>query len=60
MRVKIGDTWYTAEANKPIMVELTPFDKANIKNMPEDKKRYAEFAELPEDITDELRDWMKI
>lgn len=30
MRVKIGDQWFEAEPDRPIMVELTEEDKKNI------------------------------
>lgn len=39
MKVKIGDKIYDAN-NIPIMVILTPADKQNIANMPEDKTKY--------------------
>lgn len=39
MRVKVGDTWYTDE-EQPLMVELSDFDKTNIRDMPSFATRY--------------------
>lgn len=44
MRVKVGNHWFEATADQPIMVELTPLDKSNIANMANDAMRYAIFS----------------
>lgn len=58
MRVKIGDEWFEAELGKPIAIELTEKDKANIANMHPEATRYAVFAELDIDVED-ARAWIK-
>lgn len=46
MRFKVGDTWYEATEDTPIMVELTMQDKANICAMHPLANRYAVFEKL--------------
>ena len=62
MRVKIGDVWYTATPEQPIMVELTPTDKMNLAKMPPEANRYAVFDFPDGEITDEMHEqigrWM--
>lgn len=43
MRVKIGDVWYEAEKDRPIMIELSDRDKKFIGEMHEDNMYYACF-----------------
>ncbi|WP_019833764.1 hypothetical protein [Sphingomonas sp. PR090111-T3T-6A] len=43
MIVKVGDQWFGADINQPIMVVLSDEDKANIANMPQSARHYAEF-----------------
>ena len=57
MRFKIGDTWYEATPETPIMVELTVKDKLNIGEMNHDANRYAIF-EKPHGTLEEMRAWM--
>lgn len=60
MRVKVGNSWYSAIRGQPIAIELTDEDKATIAAMPPDDKRYAVIDEddarqTPPDI---MREWL--
>lgn len=59
MRLKIGNTWYEATLENPIMVELTDMDKENIANMTATASRYAVYVQEPADITEEQLKWMQ-
>lgn len=60
MRVKVGNQWFAAEAGKPIAVELTDKDKANIANMLPSCTRYGLFddRDVETSTCDERRAWM--
>lgn len=58
MRVKHGDQWFECEPGKPLMVELTEGDKANITNMHPDATKYAVFDNSDTMTVDEKRAWM--
>lgn len=56
MKVKIGNKIYT-DADQPIMVILTDFDKQNISQMPAEAKKYLSY---PDTMTEEeAREFMK-
>lgn len=55
MKVKIGNTIYDPE-QQPVMVLLTPKDKANIANMPPKATRYACFHEKSD--PEAIKRWM--
>lgn len=57
MRVKVGDTWYEATPETPIMVELTMKDKVNIGEMLPEANRYALFAK-DSHTPEEAKAWM--
>lgn len=59
MKVKIGAQWFDVTDDQPIMIVMTPADRANIAAMPPENMHYAVFG--PGDIrpaSDKL-DWMK-
>lgn len=58
MRVKVGDTWYECLPGQPIMVELLPGDRENIKNMSPEAKRYALFDDTDKSSLEEKFAWM--
>lgn len=58
MRVKVGNVWYEAENEQPIMIELTQKDKENIRNMHPDATKYAIFPD-GKMTTDEKLGWME-
>ncbi len=59
MRVKVGDTWHSAFPNRPIMVELSPYDKNEIKNMASSENRYAIFTDKDSTTDEEKASWIK-
>lgn len=59
MRVRVGDYWYSTEADDPIAVELTDQDKLNILNMEEDCSRYGVFHDDEVMNQVEMLDWLK-
>lgn len=58
MRVKVGDVWYEATPEAPIMVELTKRDKDNIVEMIDSARKYAIFADGDTRSKDQMLDWM--
>lgn len=58
MRVKVKDTWYECLPGQPIMVELSPGDKENVRNMSPEATRYALFDENDGRTIDEKFAWM--
>lgn len=58
MKVKLGDQWFEAVPNFPIMVQLTQKDRENIANMVTGADRYALFHKEDESTVEEKRDWM--
>lgn len=60
MRVKVGNQWFSAEPGKPVAVELTDQDKANIANMLPHCTRYGQFDDRDVGPTtiDQRRAWM--
>ncbi len=59
MRVKVGDTWYSAFPNRPIMVELSPHDKNEIANMATHENRYAIFTDKDDTTVEEKTKWIQ-
>ena len=60
MRVKIGDTWYEATPDAPIMIELNIRDKLNLANMAPTATKYAVFETGGAyDTSDAKLDWME-
>lgn len=57
MRFKVGNDWYEATPDTPIMVELTEQDKHNISNMHPNNNRYAIFTSATK--TEEMTAWME-
>lgn len=60
MKVKVGDTWHTADPDTPLMVQLSRDDKEAISNLGKDRDRYAYFDDgklAPDDI-EKKRAWM--
>lgn len=55
MKVKIGDVIYDSN-EQPVMVILTPDDKANIAAMLPDKFRYCSFPDTYD--PEQVREWM--
>lgn len=58
MRIKVGDTWYEPEKGQPIMVELMPKDRENIKNMAPGFTCYAVFTDDDELTNEQKLEWM--
>ena len=58
MRIKAGDKWFECTPDSPIMVELTPADKANIEAMPEQATKYACFSDAAPRTREERFAWM--
>ena len=58
MRIKAGDKWFECTPDSPIMVELTPADKANIEAMPEQATKYACFSDPDARTREEKFAWM--
>jgi hypothetical protein len=56
MRIKVEDKWYEA-LQQPIMVELTPKDKENIKTMDHECSKYAEFPSTWSE--EKILEWME-
>lgn len=59
MRVKIGDDWFGATPDQPIMIEMNDQDKRNIRNMHPDATKYAIFSDLDERTREEKMKWME-
>ena len=57
MRVKIGDTWYSA-AQQAICVELSSQDRENIANMDPGCDMYAVFPDDTGMTKGEMLEWM--
>ena len=58
MRIKAGDKWFACTPDSPLMVDLTPADKANIAAMPEQATKYACFAYPDARTREERFAWM--
>ena len=58
MKVKVGDEWFGATKDRPIMVQLNDRDKANIRDMDEGIYRYAEFSPGDPRPVKEREAWM--
>lgn len=59
MRVKVGNDWFQCEPNRPLMVELSDSDKANIAAMHDDATLYAVFDDSDQTSAEEKLRWMK-
>ena len=59
MRVKVGERWYSAEVDQPILVELLESDKKNLVNMHPDCTKYASFHSKDLRTEDVKRNWMR-
>lgn len=59
MKIKVGDDIYDSN-DVPIMIIMTEDDLHNIKNMPENLRRYACFPENWEEVDDDIKlEWMR-
>jgi hypothetical protein len=59
MRIKIGNEWHEATAEKPVMVELSEDDKWNIAHMAPEATKYATFTDDDKRSKDEKLAWME-
>ena len=59
MKIKIGDDWFEATPDQPIMVQLSPSDRQNITDMANDSDRYACFSDDDPRGGEEMYKWMK-
>jgi hypothetical protein len=59
MRVKVGDVWYEPTAERPLMVELSEEDRANLRSMAPEDRNYAVFADGDPRTTEERLAWMR-
>ena len=58
MRIKIGDRWFEATPEQPVMIELTAADRTNIGGMLPTATRYAIFDDAdPRSIAEKSR-WL--
>lgn len=59
MRVKIGETWFSCELGRSIMIELEERDKQNITAMHPDAHYYALFDDAETSTKEGKLAWMK-
>ncbi len=59
MRIKVGDKWFEATPDEPIMIELTKADRSNLNNMAPEATKYAVFHDRDKRTKEQKLEWME-
>ena len=60
MRIRIGETWHEPTVEAPIVIEVTPLDRENMRNMDPVAQRLAYFAADDTRTPEEMHAWVRL